>query len=190
MPATELVTELLIAWSNGDGSALGRLIPLVERELRRIASRQMRRESPANTLQTTALVNEVYLKLVDQKNVRWHNRAHFFAVCAQIMRRILVDHARRHLRTKRGGGVADLRLDEAVYLTPERSEELLALDEALARLAELDPAKAKVVELRHFGGLSAKETAEVLKVSEVTVNRHWGLAKAWLRREVRGEQDS
>jgi len=186
MHTTENVTNLLLAWSDGDHNALERLIPLVEGELRRLAKHHMRSENPAHTLQTTALVNEVYLKLVDQTHARWYNRAHFFAVAAQLMRRILVDHARRHLRGKRGGGVADVSLDEAAVLTPEKSVELLALDEALERLTKLDPLKARVVELRHFGGLSVEETATVLKVSEVTVMRHWGLAKSWLRREVRG----
>jgi RNA polymerase sigma factor (TIGR02999 family) len=184
---TESVTELLIAWNDGDTSALDRLIPLVEDELRRLARHHMRRENPAHTLQTTALVNEVYLKLVDQTHARWHNRAHFFSIAAQIMRRILIDYARRNLRGKRGGGVADLPLEEAAILTPEKSAELLALDEALDRLSALDPLKARVVELRHFGGLSVKETAEVLKISEVSVIRHWGLAKSWLRKQVRGE---
>jgi RNA polymerase sigma factor (TIGR02999 family) len=186
MVDAESVTDLLIALSDGDASALDRLIPLVERELRRLAQRHMRREGPAHTLQTTALVNEVYLKLVDQTHARWHNRAHFFAVAAQLMRRILVDHARRNMRGKRGGGEAALPLDEAAALSAEKSAELLALDEALNRLSELDPLKSRIIELRHFGGLSVKETAEVLKISEVTVIRHWGLAKSWLRREVRG----
>jgi RNA polymerase sigma-70 factor, ECF subfamily len=183
----ERVTDLLIAWNDGDASALNRLIPLVEGELRRLARYQMQRESPGHTLQTTALVNEVYLKLVDQTHASWHNRAHFFAIAAKIMRRILIDYARRNLRGKRGGGAAQLPLDEVVVLTPEKSAELLALDEALNRLAEVDPLKASVVELRHFGGLSVKETAEVLKLSEVTVIRHWGLAKSWLRKQVRDE---
>lgn len=183
---TESVTDLLIAWNDGDPSALDRLIPLVEGELRRLARRHMRREGPAHTLQTTALVNEVYLKLVDQTHARWHNRAHFFSIAAQMMRRILIDYARRNLRGKRGGGAADLPLEDAAALTPEKSAELLALDEALTRLAAVDPLKARVVELRHFGGLSVKETAEVLKISEVTVIRHWGLAKSWLRKQVRG----
>jgi RNA polymerase sigma-70 factor (ECF subfamily) len=184
---TESVTDLLIAWNNGDHSALDRLIPLVEGELRRLAKYHMRRESPAHTLQTTALVNEVYLKLVDQTHAHWHNRAHFFSVAANIMRRILIDYARRNLRGKRGGGLPNLPLDEAAILTPGKSAELLALDEALDQLAAVDPLKARIVELRHFGGLSVKETAEVLKISEVTVIRHWGLAKSWLRRQVRGK---
>ena len=183
---TESVTDLLIAWNDGDPSALDRLIPLVEVELRRLAKYQMRRESPGHTLQTTALVNEVYLKLVDQTHAHWHNRAHFFSIASTIMRRILIDHARRNLRGKRGGGAADLSLDETAVLTPEKSAELLALNEALDHLAVIDPLKARIVELRHFGGLSVKETAEVLKIAEVTVIRHWGLAKSWLRRQVRG----
>jgi RNA polymerase sigma factor (TIGR02999 family) len=187
MSQPESVTELLVAWSGGDSSALDRLIPLVERELRLLARHHMRREGPSHTLQTTALVNEVYLKLVAQTHAQWHNRAHFFAVAAQLMRRILVVYARRNLRGKRGGGVAELPLDEAAVLTHEKSAELLALDEALDRLSKLDPLKARVVELRYFGGLSVKEAAEVLRVAEVTVIRHWGFAKTWLRREVRGE---
>ncbi|HEY0322613.1 MAG TPA: sigma-70 family RNA polymerase sigma factor [Pyrinomonadaceae bacterium] len=187
MSSNEDVTQLLLAWNNGDTSALNRLMPLVEAELRRVARHHMRREGTAHTLQTTALVNEVYLKLVDQKKARWHNRAHFFAVAAQLMRRILVDHARRNLRGKRGGGKADLPLDNVTVISHEKSVELLALDEALDRLAALDPLKSRIVELRHFGGLSVKESAEILKISEITVMRHWKLAKSWLRREVRGK---
>jgi RNA polymerase sigma-70 factor, ECF subfamily len=183
---TETVTQLLIAWSDGDAAALDRLLPYVETELRRLASYHMKRESAGHTLQTTALVNELYLKLVDQRQAKWQNRAHFFAVAAQLMRRILVDYARRQLRSKRGGGVTDLALDEAVIISPEKSGDILSLNEALDRLAKLDPQKARIVELRHFGGLSVEETAEVLKISAVTVMRHWSLAKSWLRREVRG----
>lgn len=183
---TESITSLLIAWNDGDNTALDRLMPLVEDELRRLAKYHMRRESPTHTLQTTALVNEVYLKLVDQSHAHWHNRVHFFAIAAQIMRRILIDYARRNLRGKRGGGVIDLPIEEAAGLSAERSAELLALDEALDRLEQFDPLKARVVELRHFGGLSVQETAEVLNISEVSVIRHWGLAKSWLRRQVRG----
>lgn len=182
----ESVTELLIAWNNGDSSALNRLMPLVEGELRRIALYQMQREDTNNTLQATALVNEVYLKLVNQKKSHWSCRAHFFAIAAQLMRRILVDHARRKLRGKRGGGKADFSLDDVAVISREKSAELLALDEALDRLAKFDPLKSKVVELRHFGGLSVEETAEILKISSITVMRHWKLAKTWLRREIRG----
>ena len=181
------VTELLIAWGDGDTSALERLLPLVEVELRRIASRQMRREGDGHTLQTSALVNELYLKLVDQRHAKWHNRAHFFAIASQLMRRILVDHARRHTRNKRGGGVPDVPIDDVAVMTKEKSAELLALDDALNRLAAIDPLKLRIVELRYFGGLTVDETAEVLKVSGVTVMRHWSLAKNWLRREVRGK---
>lgn len=186
MTNPETVTQLLLAWSDGDATALERLLPYVETELRRLASYHMRREKAGHTLQTTALVNELYLKLVDQTQAKWQNRAHFFAVSAQLMRRILVDYARRQLRSKRGGGVSELALDEAVIISQEKSEDILSLNDALDRLAKLDPLKARIVELRHFGGLSVEETAEVLKISEVTVMRHWALAKSWLRREVRG----
>ena len=185
-PSTHEITDLLVAWSDGDAAALDRLLPYVETELRRLASYHMKRESAGHTLQTTALVNELYLKLVDQRQAKWQNRAHFFAVAAQLMRRILVDHARRQLRSKRGGGMSDLALDEAVVMSREKSEDILSLNEALDRLTKLDPLKARIVELRHFGGLSVEETAEVLKIAEVTVMRHWSLAKSWLRREVRG----
>ena len=186
MSHQESVTELLIAWNDGDSSALNRLMPLVEVELRRMARYQMHHEDANNTLQTTALVNEVYLKLVNQKKSNWSSRAHFFAIAAQLMRRILIDHARRKLRGKRGGGKADISLDDVAVISQEKSAELLALDEALERLAKFDPLKSKVVELRHFGGLSVEETAEVLKIAEITVMRHWKLARTWLRRELRG----
>ena len=185
MSTSETITELLMAWSDGDPSALDRLIPLVESELRRLASHQMKREDAGHTLQTTALVNELYIKLVDQRRANWHSRAHFFAVASQLMRRILVDHARRHLRSKRGGGVANVPIENMAVMSRERSAELLALNEALDRLTKLDPVKGRIVELRHFGGLSVEETAKVLKVSEITVMRHWGLAKSWLKREIR-----
>jgi RNA polymerase sigma factor (TIGR02999 family) len=188
MASDETVTTLLLAWSAGDKSALERLVPQVESELRRIASHHMRRENVGHTLQTTALVNELYIKLVDQKQATWHNRVHFFAVAAQLMRRILVDYARRHLRTKRGGGAINIPLDEVAIISREKSAELVALDDALERLAEIDPLKARIIELRHFGGLTVEETAAILKVSEITVMRHWGLAKAWLRLQVRGNQ--
>ena len=186
MTDSQTVTQLLLAWSEGDATALERLLPLVETELRRIASYHMRRESSGHTLQTTALVNELYLKLVDQRQAKWQNRAHFFAVAAQLMRRILVDYARRQLRNKRGGGASNLTLDDVVIISQEKSADILALNDALDRLAKLDPMKARIVELRHFGGLSVEETAEVLKIAEITVMRHWALAKSWLRREVRG----
>jgi RNA polymerase sigma factor (TIGR02999 family) len=182
----ETVSQLLLAWSDGDSDALDRLLPLVEPELRRVAKHHMRQENPGHTLQTTALVNEVYLKLVTQKRAQWQNRAHFFAVAARFMRRILIDHARHNLRNKRGGGAVAVGIDEAMVVSHERSEELLALDEGLNRLAQLDPLKAKIVEFRHFGGLSVEEVAEVLKIAPITVIRHWGLAKSWLRREIHG----
>jgi RNA polymerase sigma factor (TIGR02999 family) len=187
MSQTENVTELLIAWNNGDPEALDQLMPLVETELRRLAGHFMRNEQPGNTLQPTALVNEAYLKLIDQRNAKWQNRAHFFAISARIMRRILIDHARTQARRKRGGDAERIDLSEVAVVTPAKSEELLALDDALRRLAEIDPVKSQVVELRYFGGLTVEETAEILKVAPITVIRYWNLAKAWLKREIRGE---
>ena len=187
LPAPSEITGLLIAWSDGDQVALERLLPLIERELHRIARHYMRRESPGHTLQTTALVNEAYFRLVDQKRVRWQNRAHFFAIAAQIMRRILLNHARDRHRAKRGGRAVQVSLSEVAVMSGGHSEELIALDEALERLAAFDPRKARVVELRHFGGLTAAEAAEVLGVSVITVERDWTAAKAWLAKEVRGE---
>lgn len=184
------ITELLLAWNDGDPAALNRLMPLVETELRKLARRHMRREETAHTFEPTELVNELYLKLVTQKKAQWLNRKHFFAIAAELMRRILVDHARRKLRDKRGGGARAVPLYESVALTEEKSAELLALDEALDRLAETDALKSRIVVLRHFGGLSVEETAEVLGIAPVTVMRHWGLAKAWLKCEVRGPQRS
>lgn len=178
------VTELLAAWSEGEEMALDQLIPLVEAELRRIAHNYMRRENSDNTLQTTALVNEAYLKLVDQKNVRWQNRSHFFALSANIMRRILLDHARERLAAKRGGGAHHLEMEKAEILSPEKSAELLALDEALEKLKQIDKLKSRIVELRYFGGLTLEETAEALEVAPITVSVNWRLAKAWLAREI------
>lgn len=159
-------------------------MPLVESELRRIAANHMKRESPGHTLQTTALVNEAYLKLVDQREVRWQNRAHFFALSSQLMRRILLDHARAQKRGKRGGDAVRVALEDVAVITPEKSAELIALDEALTRLAQFDSNKSKIVEMRFFGGLSVNEVAEVLGIAPVTVMLHWRLAKAWLRREI------
>ncbi|MDQ3687356.1 MAG: sigma-70 family RNA polymerase sigma factor [Acidobacteriota bacterium] len=187
-PSQHDVTQLLLAWSDGDREALDQLIPLVYDHLRQLARRYMRRERPGHTLQTTALVNEVYLRLIDQRQARFVNRAHFFAVSAQLMRRIVVDHARTQHRAKRGGVAEQLSLDEAALLSPAQSAEVLALDEALQSLAEVDNRKARVIEMRYFGGLSVEETAEVLEVSENTVIRDWALAKAWLRREMDGER--
>jgi RNA polymerase sigma factor (TIGR02999 family) len=178
------VTNLLAAWSGGDPVALERLMPLVERELHLLASRYLRRERPGHTLQTTALVHEAYLRLVDQRDVRWQSRAHFFGIAAQMMRRILVDHARRIAYARRGGGAAKVSLDEACVVSAERAAELVALDDALLALARLDGRKCRVVELRYFGGLSVEETAEVLGVSTDTVGRDWRAARAFLRREL------
>ena len=182
------VTQLLKAWSGGEESALEKLVPLVYTELRRLARRHMARERPGQTLQATALVNEAYLRLVDAPQASWQNRAHFFAVCAQMMRRILVDRARSRQALKRGTGGPALELDEAVVVAGGRGADLVALDDALKDLATLDPRKAQVVELRFFGGLSVEETAEVLKVSKETVMRDWKLAKSWLRRELSREK--
>jgi RNA polymerase sigma factor (TIGR02999 family) len=181
------VTQLLLDWSRGDQAALDKLMPLVYGELRRMANRYMRREHVGHTLQTTALINEAYLRLIEQQHVQWHNRAHFFAISAQLMRRILVDHARSHTRAKRGGGVLKVSLNEALVPSQERAAELVALDDALMRLATIDPRKSQVVELRFFGGLSVEETAEVLKVTPMTVTRDWKTAKAWLHREMSNE---
>ena len=178
------VTQLLVAWSDGDQTALDQLVPLVNEELRRLARGYMRRERPGHTLQTTALVNEAYLRLVDQKHMHWQNRAHFLAIAAQLMRRILVDYARRRKYQKRGGGAIQVTLGHAAELANERTPDLVALDEALGSLAEIDPRRSRVVELRFFGGLSIEETAEVLKVSPTTVERDWTIAKAWLHKTV------
>ena len=178
------VSQLLIAWGNGDQAALNELIPLVYQELHRQAARYMRRETPGHTLQTSALVNEVYLKLVDQKNVRWQNRAHFFFVSAQLMRRVLVDHARKHTRLKRGGGIQNLPLNEAAIIAHDSAGQFIALDQALTSLAEIDPQKSRIVEMRFFGGMNTEEIAEVEKVSTRTIEREWRKAKAWLQREM------
>jgi RNA polymerase sigma factor (TIGR02999 family) len=178
------ITRLLRAWGGGDQAALDELAPLVYGELRRMAHRYLRRENPGNTLQPTALVNEAYLRLVDVNNVSWEDRAHFFAVSAQMMRRILVDAARARLTGKRGGGAVHLNLNDSIDAIPDRSGELVALDEALNDLAQLDPRKARVVEMRFFGGLSVEETAQVLKISAPSVLRDWKLARAWLMREL------
>ncbi|HEV2860743.1 MAG TPA: sigma-70 family RNA polymerase sigma factor [Pyrinomonadaceae bacterium] len=185
MPHPSEITGLLVAWSDGDQTALETLLPLIERELHRIARHYMRRENPGHTLQTTALVNEAYFRLVDQKSVRWQNRAHFFGIAAQIMRRILLNYARDSHRVKRGGHAVQVSLSEVAVVGEERSAELIALDEAMQRLALIDERKCRVVELRYFGGLSVEETAEVLGVSAVTVARDWKMAKAWLAREIR-----
>jgi RNA polymerase sigma factor (TIGR02999 family) len=184
--STPQVTQLLLAWGHGEDAALEKLVPLVHGELRRIARRYMVGERKGHTLQTTALVNEAYLRLVDSQKVNWQNRAHFFAISAQLMRRVLVDHARSRAYQKRGGGAFKVTLDDAMIGPEEPGQDIVSLDDALKALAEIDPRKSKVVELRFFGGLSVEETAEVLKVSEDTVLRDWRLAKAWLRREMAG----
>lgn len=181
----EDVSTLLRAWSEGDQRALDQLAPIVYDELRRLAGHYLRQERAGHSLQATALVNEAYLRLVDYKRMRWENRAHFFAVSAQLMRRILVDHARRH-NLKRGGDVQHVALEDTAVVGGGRAENLVVLDDAMQALARIDPRKANVVELRFFGGLSVEETAEVLKVSPVTVMRDWSTARAWLYREMGG----
>jgi RNA polymerase sigma factor (TIGR02999 family) len=180
------VTELLIAWGDGNKQALDLLMPIVFDELRRQAAGYLRRERAGHTLQTTALVNEAYLRLVDQDKVRWQNRAHFFGISAQLMRRILVDHARAKHRAKRGGADLRVTLDEATAVARDREIDLVALDEALDRLAKIDLQQSRVVELRFFSGLNVEETAEVLRISPATVKRDWSVAKAWLYREISG----
>ncbi len=189
-PSGEDVTVFLRAWSGGDQNALDRMIPIVYKELHRLAHRHLRRERPGHSLQTTALVNEAYLRLVDYNRMQWQDRAHFFAVSAQLMRRILVGHARRH-NLKRGAGVLHVTLDEAAIAVAGagRASDLVALDDALNALARFDPRKVQVVEMRFFGGLSLEETAEVLKVSAVTVRRDLRTARAWLYRELTGGTD-
>jgi RNA polymerase sigma-70 factor (ECF subfamily) len=181
------ITQLLRAWGSGDEQALERLTPLVYDELRRAAKRHMARERDGHTLQTTALINEVYLRLVNLDDVSWQDRAHFFAICARLMRRILTDYARSRGYLKRGGDARRVTLDEALLVSADFSVDLLALEGALTKLCEVDSRKSSVVELRFFGGLSLKETAEALKISTDTVTRDWNLAKAWLLREMEGE---
>jgi RNA polymerase sigma factor (TIGR02999 family) len=178
------VTELLAQWSDGDDAALAELTPLVYEEIRRLAHRHMGGERPGHTLQTTALVNEAYLRLADQTNPRWQNRAHFFAIAARAMRQILVSYGRSNRAQKRGGGAFKVQLDEAAIVSPEQSKEFVDLHEALERLVTLDPRKAQVVELKYFGGLNYDEIAEVLKISRVTVRRDWEFAKVWLYNEL------
>ena len=184
--ANQDITAILQDWSNGKREALDELLPLVYDELRRQAARYLRRERADHTLQTTALIHEAYLKLIDQKNVKWQNRAHFFAIAAQAMRRILVDYARTKKREKRGGDAQKVSLEEATMIAvEEKSVDLLALDEALLRLAKVDEQKVRLVELRYFSGLSVEETALVLGISPKTVEKHWTLTRAWLHRELK-----
>jgi RNA polymerase sigma factor (TIGR02999 family) len=187
-PPLQEVTQLLVDWGNGNQAALDQLIPLVYTELRQLARRYMSRERSGHTMQTTALIHEAYLRLVDQNQVRWENRAHFLGIAARLMRQILIEHARRHTRAKRGGGAGTIALDEAAIVSQTRAAELLALDDALERLAAIDPRKSRVVELRFFGGLSVEEAAIVLNVAPNTVLRDWRLAKAWLHREISHER--
>lgn len=182
------VTELLQEWQRGDKAALDKLTPLVYDELRRIAHRYVQRERDGHTLETTALVNEAYVRLVGQQKIEWQNRAHFFAVTAQVMRHILIDHARRRHYAKRGGAAQQVSLEDSYAMTSERAAELVALDEALDELAKLDPRKGRVVELRYFGGLSLEETADVLGISVMTVRRDWRAAKAWLYKAVTSDK--
>ena len=183
-PFPKEITQLLVAWGEGDESALADLTPLVYEELHRLAHCYMGGERPGHAMQTTALINEAYVRLIDWKNVRWQNRAHFYGVSAQLMRRILVDFARSRGYLKRGGGARAVTLDDAAVVADDQGADLVALDEALSSLAELDARQSRVVELRFFGGLSVEETAEVLKVSPGTVRRDWSLARAWLHREL------
>lgn len=179
------ITRMLIDLTEGNKEVVNEILPHVYDELRKLANSYLRRERSSHTLQPTALVHEAYMKLIDQKNVRWQNRAHFFGIAAQVMRRILMDYARQHKAQKRGGEGENLPLeDEILIVSKEKSHELLALDEALDNLAKIDEMKAKIVELRYFGGLSVEETAEVLGVSEITVKRHWRMAKAWLYGQI------
>ena len=188
-PDSKDVTLLLQRVGAGDNNAADELVPLLYQELRRMAGAYLRHERPDHTLQPTALVNEAYLKLVDQKNVQWQNRSHFFGVASQLMRRILVDYARGHQAAKRGGGAGKVSLDEAMIVSPQNAASVLALDETLSRLAELDPQLVRVVEMRVFGGLSIEETAVALGVSPATVKRNWSMAKAWLMQEMVKRKD-
>jgi len=187
-PSTHQVTHLLRAWGEGDQAALGDLVPLVYQEMHRLAQRYMSHERSGHTLQTSALVNEAYLRLVDTTQASWQNRAHFFAICANVMRRILVEWARSRQALKRGGAAAPLELVESLAVAEAPGRDLVALDDALKDLSALDPRKGKVVELRFFGGLSVEETAEALKISCETVMRDWKFAKSWLRRELGKER--
>lgn len=190
MDSRSEITDLLIDWSNGNNQALDQLFPLVEKELHRLAHYYMRRFQPGNTLQTTALINETYLRLIDQNRVTWQNRAHFFGIAAKMMRRILLNYVRDQKRLKRGGNAISVSLSdtENEIVSKMRSEELLALDEALTRLSKLDERKARVVEMRFFGGLSVEEAAGVLQISKITVMRDWQMAKAWLFKEMTNDE--
>ncbi len=183
------ITQLLLSWSKGEKAALDQLIPLVYPELRRLARRHMGRENSQHTLQTSALINEAYLRLVDQQAVQWQDRGHFFAVAAQVMRHILIDHARRYRSSKRGAGALHVVLDDVTVANQGRAAEFIALDDALTILAKIDERKSQMIELRFFGGLTIEETAEVMKLSPITLRREWRAAKAWLLREIDKRQD-
>ena len=183
-PLPNDISQLLGEWSGGDRKALDDLMPLVYEELRRLAHRHMARERGPRTMQTTALVNEVYLRLINERGMKWQNRTHFFAVAAQLMRFILVDYARGHARAKRGGAAQQVTLDEAMMVAQDNADQMLALDEALTKLVSFDPRKSRIAEMRFFAGLTVEETAEVLSVSPETVHRDWRLARAWLRNEL------
>jgi RNA polymerase sigma-70 factor (ECF subfamily) len=185
MSSSTEITELLVSWRNGDKDAPDKLFPVVEKELHRLAHHYIRSIKPGNTLQTTVLINEAYLRLIDQKDVQWQNRAHFFGIAARMMRRFLLNYIRDQKRLKRGGSAIHVSLSEAVVVSNEKSAQLIALDDALNRLAQQDKRKSLVVELKYFGGLSVAEMAEVLNISEITVMRDWNMAKAWLVREIR-----
>jgi RNA polymerase sigma factor (TIGR02999 family) len=182
------ITELLVGYQGGDKEALDQLMPIVYDELRRQAARYLRREQAGHTLQTTALIHEAYVRLVDQRNVQWQNRAHFFGIAAQLMRRILVDHARTKKRVKRGGSKVQVSLADATVATTGPDLDIVALDEALERLEKLDQQQSRVVELRYFSGLTVEETAEVMGISTATVKREWSVARAWLHRELSGDK--
>ena len=182
----ENITDLLVSYGRGDKESLDKLMPVVYDELRRQAARYLRREQPGHTLQTTALIHEAYVRLVDQRNVQWQNRAHFFGIAAQMMRRILVDHARTKKRAKRGGSDIKVSLDDATVAVKGQDLDVVAVDEALTRLAKIDEQQSRVVELRFFSGLTVEETAEVMGISPATVKRDWSMAKAWLHRELSG----
>jgi RNA polymerase sigma factor (TIGR02999 family) len=184
MPSAKEVTQLLLEWSNGNKEAVAKLIPLVYDELRQLADRHLRRERPNHTLHTTALVHEAYLRLIDQHSVRWQNQAHFYAIAAQLMRRILVNYARDRHAIKRGGSAQKVSLDEALTVSASRNVDLVALDDSLISLASIDPQQSRIVELRFFGGLTIEETAEVLGISPATVKNKWSMARAWLHREI------
>ena len=182
--SSENLTRLLVDWGNGDAQALERLVPLVYRDLRRLARRYLRSEPPGHTLQSTALVHEAYLRLIDQRNTHWQNRAHFFGISAQLIRRILVDHARARKAGKRGGNAAKIQIDDSVAAHESQGLDLVVLDDCLKTLSGIDPQQARVIELRYFAGLTVEETAEVMHVSPTTVKREWRLARAWLHREI------